>query len=63
MDTDSFIVYVRTNDIYKNITEDVETRFDTSNYELEKLLPEGKKQKGYWFYERWVRQKNYERIC
>ena len=47
MDTDSFIVYVRTNDIYKNITEDVETRFDTSNYELEKLLPEGKKQKGY----------------
>ena len=45
MDTDSFIVYVRTNDIYKNINEDVETRFDTSNYELEKLLPKGKKTK------------------
>ena len=47
MDTDSFIVYVRTNDIYKNINEDVETRFDTSNYELEKLLTKGKKQTGY----------------
>ena len=29
MDTDSFIVYIEANDIFKNITEDVETRFDT----------------------------------
>ena len=35
MDTDSFIVYIKTDDIYKHIAEDVETRFDTSNYELE----------------------------
>ena len=35
MDTDSFIVNIKTDDIYKDITEDVETRFDTSNYELE----------------------------
>ena len=35
MDTDSFIVYIKTDDIYKDIAEDVETRFDTSNYELE----------------------------
>ena len=35
MDTDSFIVYIKTDDIYKDITEDVEIRFDTSNYELE----------------------------
>ena len=33
MDTDSFIVYIKTDDIYKDIAEDVETRFDTSNYE------------------------------
>ena len=33
MDTDSFIVYI-TDDIYKDIAKDVETRFDTSNYEL-----------------------------
>ena len=29
MDTDSFIVYIKTDDIYKHIAEDVETRFDT----------------------------------
>ena len=29
MDTDSFIVHVKTDDIYKNIAEDVETRFGT----------------------------------
>ena len=33
MDTDSFIVHVKTN-IYKDIAEDVETRFNTSNYEI-----------------------------
>ena len=35
MDTDSFTVYIKADDSYKDITEDVETRFDTSNYELE----------------------------
>ena len=39
MDTDSFIVYIKTDDVYKDITEDVEKRFDTSNYELERSLP------------------------
>ena len=34
MHTDSFIVHVKTEDIYKDIAEDVETRFDTSNFEL-----------------------------
>ena len=29
MDTDIFIVYIKTDDIYKDIAEDVETRFDT----------------------------------
>ena len=29
MDTGSFIVYTKTDDIYRDITEDVETRFDT----------------------------------
>ena len=39
MDTDSFIVYIKNMYIYKDIAEDVETRFDTSDYELERLLP------------------------
>ena len=34
-----FIVYKKADDIYKDIAEDVETRFDTSNYELERPLP------------------------
>ena len=34
MGTDSLIVFIKTDDIFKDITEDVETRFDTSNYEL-----------------------------
>ena len=33
MDTDIFIAYKKTDDIYKDIAEDVETRFDTPNYE------------------------------
>ena len=33
--TDNFLVYIKRDDIYKNITKDVETRFDTSNYELD----------------------------
>ena len=43
MDTDSFIVYIKADDIYKDIDGDVETRFDTSNYELDKMLAKGKK--------------------
>ena len=42
MGTGSFIVHVKTDDIYKDIAEDVEARFDTSNYELDGPLPKGK---------------------
>ena len=45
MDTDSFIVYLKTDDIYRDITEDVETRFNTSNYELDRPSPKGKNKK------------------
>ena len=31
MVTDSFIVYIKIDEIYKDIAEYVETRFDTSN--------------------------------
>ena len=34
MDTDSFIVRVKADNIYKDIAEDVEARFDTSNFEI-----------------------------
>ena len=32
MDTDSFIVDIKADGIFKDISEDVKTRFDTSNY-------------------------------
>ena len=43
MDTDSFIMDIKTNDFYKDIANDVENRFDTSNYEVNIPLPMGKK--------------------
>ena len=45
MDTDSFTVYIKTNDIYKDIAEDVEISFDTSNNQLDRPLPKGKNKK------------------
>ena len=39
------VAYIKTDDIYKEIPEDVETRFDTSNYELHRPLPKGKNEK------------------
>ena len=41
MDRGSFVILVKT-DIYKEIAEDVELRFDASNYELNRPLPIGK---------------------
>ena len=38
-------VYIKTSDIYKDIAEDFETRFGTSDYELDKSLPKGKNKK------------------
>ena len=45
MDTDSFIMNIKTNDFYKDIASDVENRFDTSNYEANRPLPTGKNKK------------------
>ena len=45
MDTDSFTVYIKTDVIYKDFSEYVETRFDTSNYELDRPVPKGKNKK------------------
>ena len=45
VDTDSFIMHIKTKDFYKGIADDVEKRFDTSNYECDRLLPTGKNEK------------------
>ena len=41
----SFIVYIKTENIYVDIAKDVETITDTSNYELGKSLPKGRNKK------------------
>ena len=57
MKKQNFVVYVKTDDIYKKIVEDVETRFDNSNRKLNRPLPIGKnKMKGITC---WLRAKIY----
>ena len=55
---DSFTVYMKTEGIYSDIAKDVETRFDTSNYELNRPLPKGKNN---WINERWATWKKQQR--
>ena len=45
MDTDSLVYDIKTEGFYKDIVEDVETRFDTSGYEPDRPLPIGKNKK------------------
>ena len=47
MDTDNFVMYIKTEDFYKDIADDVERWFDTSNYDEnnKRLLPIGKNKK------------------
>ena len=45
MDTDSFVMNIKTEDFYEDIANDVEKRFDTSNYEVDRPLPTGKNKK------------------
>ena len=45
MDTDSFIIYIKTEGICPQTARDAGARFDTSNYELDRALPKGKHKK------------------
>ena len=45
MDTGSFVMNIKTEDFYKDIANDVEKRFDTSNYEVNRPLPTGTNKK------------------
>ena len=45
MDADSFISYIKTKQIYWDIVKNVETRLDSSIYELDRALSKGKKNK------------------
>ena len=43
--TDSLCLCKKTKDVYKDVVEDVEVRFDTSNSELNRQLPKRKNKK------------------
>ena len=45
MDTDSFVINVKTKDFCKDIAEDVKERFDTSNFSYDRPLPIGMNKK------------------
>ena len=52
MDIESFVINIKTEDFYNNIADDVEKRFDTSNFEIDRPLVKGKKQKSHRINER-----------
>ena len=47
MDTNSFVIHIKTEDFYEDIVDDVEKWFDTSNYDEKdkKPFPIGKNKK------------------
>ena len=45
MDTDSFIMHIKTEDTYKDIADGVKKKIDTSNYEVDRPLSTGKNKK------------------
>ena len=58
MDTDSFSVYIKIDNIYKNIAEVVEIRLDTW-----KDLPQKDRKIGHWLNKEQIWWKNYEKTC
>ena len=50
-DTDSLVMNIKTKDFYKDIAQDVQERFDTSNYSVDRPLPKGKNKKSNRFNE------------
>ena len=65
MDTNTFIIHIKTEDSYKDIVDDVEKWFDTSNYSEDdkRPLPIGKNEKNNRFFQRRINRKDYDRIC
>ena len=62
IDTERFIVHVKTEDISNNIAENVETRFDVSNFKLDRPFPNLKNKKVIGLMKNELVE-NHERIC
>ena len=42
MNTDSFIIHIKSEGVYEDIANEIEKRFETSNYEVNRASPTGK---------------------
>ena len=64
MDTDSFVIHIITKDTYKDIANDVERWFDTSNYDYDDKRPLtiGKNNIVIGCL-KMIRRKDYDKIC
>ena len=45
MDTNSFIMHIKTEDLYQDIAKDVDKKYDTTNYTVERPSPMGMNKK------------------
>ena len=59
----SFIVYIKTDDMYEDIAAVVETKFDTSNYELDISFKKEKNNKVIGSMKNELEGKNHDKIC
>ena len=63
-DTDSFIIYIKTEDYFEDVSNDVERWFDTSNYDTNDKRPLSiGKNKKYQIFLKMNRRKNNDRTC
>ena len=64
MDTNSFIMNVQTEDFYKDIANNIEKKYDISNYVHKRPLPMGKNKKVIGLMKDGkIRRKNNDRVC
>ena len=52
----TFIIHIKTENFYVDIADDVEKRYDTSNFEVDRPLPKGVNKK-------FTKKTKYNRIC
>ena len=58
----AFMIHIYTEDFYKDIKDDVEVRFVTSNHKFERPLPVGNT-KSSWYDARLIRKRNNKKVC
>ena len=63
IDIHSFLVHVKTKFIYKDITENMKKRFDTSSFELDRPFPKGKNKTEIRLMKDELSGQNHEGIC